>query len=987
MKSKCKGFIIRPHSVCLSMLLCWSLLSYAQGDVWKQKRSLGLAAASRSEAVSFSIGGKGYVGTGETIGQQNDFWEYDPITDVWTQKANVPGGPRSSATGFSTAGKGYIGLGDSLTSLAYYKDFYEYDPAMNVWVRKADFGGGRRSGATGFSIGSKGYVGTGSMSISSPFYKDSSTNDFWEFDPATNRWTQKANFAGGVRTNSSGFSIGEKGYIGLGRSEIFYHGLLDDLWEYDAATDTWVKKANFGGGARYGAAGFTIGNKGYVGTGYGGLERSSNDFWEYDPATDLWTQKANFGGVPRELAIGFGIGNKGYIGTGYRSTNDYTFGPKCDFWEYDAAADVWVQKASLGDGARMNAVGFGIDGKGYVGTGYDGGPKQDFYQYDPVADQWLRKADFAGGERQQATGFGINGKGYLGQGYARGRSTFINDFWKYDPDSNTWQPGSSPFWLARAGATLLQTDTKVFFGLGYYYDTNLYDFWEFEPITGTWTKISDWLDLYNTGYFTVGDKVYVLISYLWQYDSTLNTWVKKNEKPANAEIIGFTFKIDGKGYVFGSNALWEFDLAKDVWAKRKPFPTPDRSGATIFTIGDRAYVGFGMINNVLQNDFWEYTPASENTITTNLATTTFCSGAAAVISYTATGTFNTGNVFGAELSDASGNFSAPKVIGQDTSITSGVINITIPDSLSSGQTYRIRIVSDNPAVTGSDNGADLIINPAPVAIARDLNIYLNERGTVQLNPEAVDSSSTADCGPLNVLLDVKRFDCGKLGPNNVTLTVVDRNGNMATDNAVVTVSDTLPPHIWGGYALPNTLWPPNHKMREVTILYWVTDNCSVLSKNLSVTSNKPQSGSAPDWVILDEHHLLLRAERNESGDEERVYYITLTVKDISGNSTTEVIKVVVSRDHEDRWIPGKIKDLIVSVLTNPARQYFTLIFRSKNNQPIYIRVTDVLGRVIEARSNVAPNGTLQIGSNYQPGTYYVQVVQGSERVTVRLVKQ
>ena len=42
-----------------------------------------------------------------------------------------------------------------------YKDFWEYDPAANTWTQKADFGGTARYGAVGFSIGSKGYIGTG----------------------------------------------------------------------------------------------------------------------------------------------------------------------------------------------------------------------------------------------------------------------------------------------------------------------------------------------------------------------------------------------------------------------------------------------------------------------------------------------------------------------------------------------------------------------------------------------------------------------------------------------------------------------------------------------------------------------------------------------------------------------------------------------------------------------------------------------------------
>src|ERR1039458_4739017 len=47
-----------------------------------------------------------------------------------------------------------------------------------------------------------------------------------------------------------------------------------------------------------------------------------------------WTQKANFGGIAREVAVGFSIGNKGYIGTGVFSPNIYR-----DFWEWNQRSE------------------------------------------------------------------------------------------------------------------------------------------------------------------------------------------------------------------------------------------------------------------------------------------------------------------------------------------------------------------------------------------------------------------------------------------------------------------------------------------------------------------------------------------------------------------------------------------------------------------------------------------------------------------------
>lgn len=71
----------------------------------------------------------------------------------------------------------------------------------------------------------------------------------------------------------------------------------------------WVGLSDFDGIPRTDAVGFSIGNKGYIGTGYDGDERRV-DFWEYDITRNTWTQKADLPGVARNGAIGFGIRKK-----------------------------------------------------------------------------------------------------------------------------------------------------------------------------------------------------------------------------------------------------------------------------------------------------------------------------------------------------------------------------------------------------------------------------------------------------------------------------------------------------------------------------------------------------------------------------------------------------------------------------------------------------------------------------------------------------
>jgi N-acetylneuraminic acid mutarotase len=132
-------------------------------DTWLRKNDIGFAGiagpAERYSAVGFTINGKGYFGGGNN--GKTDFWEYDPVSDTWSQKANFSGTGRNEATGFTIGNKGYVGTGYTTFPFAYYNDFWEFDPLANTWTRKADHPGTPRRAATGFAIGNKGYLGTG----------------------------------------------------------------------------------------------------------------------------------------------------------------------------------------------------------------------------------------------------------------------------------------------------------------------------------------------------------------------------------------------------------------------------------------------------------------------------------------------------------------------------------------------------------------------------------------------------------------------------------------------------------------------------------------------------------------------------------------------------------------------------------------------------------------------------------------------------------
>jgi N-acetylneuraminic acid mutarotase len=311
--------------------------------------------------------------SGAAYGNQLSFTTTFAQGGSWTKKADFPGVERYGAAGFSVGIKAYVGMG--YTQYGYViKDFWEWDQATDVWTRKADFPGNSTSYVVCFSIGTKGYIGTGTGA-------GGFTNEFWEFDPVINSWTQKTSLpTTPARAYAVGFSIGNKGYIGLGLKAAASLVYYNDFWEWDQETNIWTEKANFAGILRNDAVGFSIGNIGYIGTGSVGYFGSadSKEFWEWDQASDAWTKKSDFGGTPRGGAVGFSIGNKGYIGTGIGGNLNK------DFWEWNKLSDQWKEIANFEGKARASAVGFSIGNKGYIITGGTGSTVfKDFWELTP----------------------------------------------------------------------------------------------------------------------------------------------------------------------------------------------------------------------------------------------------------------------------------------------------------------------------------------------------------------------------------------------------------------------------------------------------------------------------------------------------------------------------------------------------------------------------------------------------------------------------
>lgn len=289
---------------------------------------------------------------------------------------------------------------------------------QGTWTQRADFGGGIRSNTVGLSINGKGYFGLG-------LQNNTIQNDWWEYDPQNNSWTRKADIPSG-RLRCAYFTIGDKAYITTGVDSASNYKI--DLWEYNSLNDTWTQKANFPGGSRVQASGFSIGNYGYVALGIDNSANFYNDLWQYDPSTNSWSQKAFLPSSPRSTSTSFTINGKAYLGIGAYTT------ALTDFWEYNPLTDQWFSKANF-PLPLFNAVGFSIGNKGYIGTGSPNSFSRTniFYEYDPILNNWSQKADVSSTLRTQAAGFSIGNSGFIGTGYETGM-VFLQDFWEYNPN-------------------------------------------------------------------------------------------------------------------------------------------------------------------------------------------------------------------------------------------------------------------------------------------------------------------------------------------------------------------------------------------------------------------------------------------------------------------------------------------------------------------------------------------------------------------------
>ncbi|MET3022478.1 gliding motility-associated C-terminal domain-containing protein, partial [Flavobacterium hydatis] len=162
---------------------------------------------------------------------------------------------------------------------------------------------------------------------------------------------------------------------------------------------------------------------------------------------------------------------------------------------------------------------------------------------------------------------------------------------------------------------------------------------------------------------------------------------------------------------------------------------------------------------------------------------------------------------------------------------------------------------------------------APNAITQNITVGLDTTGNVTINATQIDNGSYDNCGIDTMELDKTTFDCTNIGANTVRFTVIDKNGNLASKTATVTIEDKI---------------DPNVITKNITLGLDATGNATITTTDID---NGSSDACGINTMLLDKTTF----DCTNIG----VNTVRLTVTDKNGNSASQTATVTI----EDKIAP------------------------------------------------------------------------------------
>lgn len=617
------------------------------------------------------LGGLGSVGV---------VYRFDLTTSVYTKVADFStGSTGASPYGLvqATDGKMY-GVTQTGGTLGFGV-LYQFDPVTLLLVNKYNFGGI----ATGDFPMSRliqhpngnlyGTAGAGGVNNKGTVY---------EFDPVGGVFVKMVDFDGVSKGCNpwSGLLLASDGQLyGMTNSGGTFN--TGALFRIHPTTFAFSKRFDFGV-VEYGhepRGSLVRASDGLLyGMTYKGGVNDAGIIFRYDPITLVYTKLFDFDPVPSgKYPTGslvqapdgklYGMTNRG-------GTNDYGV-----IFQFDPVSLTYVKKLDFSTVSSgrwpIGSLMLAANGKLY-GTSEIGGTNGYgvLFEFNPVNSVFTKKCDFGTpgviGKNPQGTLMqASNGKLYGMTRYG-GLSYNKGVIFEYDYVSNGYvrvHEFSGAVGGSDAADALVEAPDGNLYGMtnsgGQYGNGVLF---QFNPLSNTFVKKVDFGSNYGGGN---------------PYGSLLMA--------SDGNLYGATYSsgINGFGVIF------RYDYVSNVYTKTFDFNGP--GGMNPY------YMSFVEVPVVME---------------TGAVSLSNCPGGTLTIPFWLNDSCNSGNSFVAQLSDAVGSFASPVAIGALSGRVSDSVAAQIPHNTTPGNGYRIRIVSTNPVMTATDNGSNITILPAPVAI-------------------------------------------------------------------------------------------------------------------------------------------------------------------------------------------------------------------------------------------------------------------------------
>jgi N-acetylneuraminic acid mutarotase len=619
----------------------------------------------------------------------------------------------------------------------------------------------------------------------------------------------------------------------------------------------------------------------------------------YDPQSDHWMAVTGLGApVKRSGHSAVWTGEVMIVWGGAGGEGEYPQGPLpfSSGGRYNPSTDAWTPTSptfSLEARAHHSSIWTGSVMIVWGGLGYYGNQIGTGGQYDPVLDNWSYTSSMNAPTPRSYHSAVWTGDRMLVWGGLTDRFTVLQSGAAYDPILDTWTSTSiSGAPAARMSHTAIWTGTEMIVWGGrpqfYYVVTDTGG--RYDPRTNTWMATSmtnapsrrtDHTAVWTGSRMIIwggDDGAFEIRDPGGQYDPTTDSWtpVSRTNSPEpryrHTALWSGTRMLVWGGYGNGPyNTGGLYDPLTDTWTPTSTTnaPTPLGTHTAVWT-GSEMIVWGGDLQNDHEIPRGRYS-AESNTWHTMSST------------------------------------NAPLREGWHSAVWTGELMLVwggyAPDGtlLNNGGRYA-------PEATGQLLGAD--------AGDEQVAECSGQAGTlVSLSGSgsACDSTATLSYTWVGPFTEGGGVVHGKntqvtlpLGISTVTLRVEDGLGHAAEDQVVVTVRDTTPPQICVGIS-PSMLWPPNHRMVDVTAPVLASDACSQPTVRLdSITSSEVDdaAGSSDGTTSADiqgadpgtaDFTFQLRAER-DGGGPGRIYRVTYSAVDTAGNRSTASALVLVPHD-------------------------------------------------------------------------------------------